>query len=695
MDQLWRDVQLRFQANTGKQLNFKPPKTLNDCIEAIENRHLLVTPNASTKKPGVDKAKEYGMDILHCVKLLGGVASQALGMVCLKLGPFEEGIQLLTFEKVFSPSSLCFNALSLLLDIPANLHKFHNAVDGLFEKIGPALSMFKIYETVEQFDSIESTLKQAIHELMISFVDICSLYIKMRDSNRWEKSKTGLKLIFLDKDSGIQEEIDRFENLTKAHHNIQGTQTLKVVLQTNSNVANFLEKSSETYDILKDSEDKRKSDEVRRKHLRNIKAKLGLEDDSVVKASKAMSDEFYRNAVPETASWCRVSDEHMDFHKWVDRNDADANSLFLLTGESKTGKSFMMSCVLHQLRAIYESPISSLRDTSARQSPRTLIASYFFPSNTKETDMDRPTIETALKCVAVQFADADPAYAQRTSTELDGKADAGTFVKGLSPRELWDFLGLGAPKGTTAHYLIIDGLPDGQQEKCLGLLGGLASLPSSVRLILSTEQDMRKKIRNISSRAYNLEVEKYSERDICSYIDRELKNEGILQDQDVDSARLRMMIEKDLSTGVRGSYFRVKTALQKIKMAIAASKGEDAIQGILDEAKEKDEQGISQAMIDALKDRLTAREIYELNEILVWVIFGFSYFNIEHLNAGLVSSHLLVGKISEQFTLTQISSFSVSRSALINLLNQSWRANTPISSTLGAAAHLIYRSPMT
>jgi hypothetical protein len=46
---------------------------------------------------------------------------------------------------VFGPADLCFNAISLLIDIPSKVHEFHEAVDGLFEEVSIALSKFVGY----------------------------------------------------------------------------------------------------------------------------------------------------------------------------------------------------------------------------------------------------------------------------------------------------------------------------------------------------------------------------------------------------------------------------------------------------------------------------------------------------------------------------------------------------------------------
>ncbi len=78
----WKDVAMKFEAFTGKSLRLELAKTLNDCIDAIEKRQLppaTVGPKAAS---GIEKAKSFGPDILHCLKLLGGVAAQGADMLC-------------------------------------------------------------------------------------------------------------------------------------------------------------------------------------------------------------------------------------------------------------------------------------------------------------------------------------------------------------------------------------------------------------------------------------------------------------------------------------------------------------------------------------------------------------------------------------------------------------------------------------
>lgn len=83
MDQLWEDVSARFHQRTGRSLDVKPARTLKDCIQEIEvTRKPTDDPEQNGTHSKTETAKEYGRNILQCLKLLGGVVAEGAGMVC-------------------------------------------------------------------------------------------------------------------------------------------------------------------------------------------------------------------------------------------------------------------------------------------------------------------------------------------------------------------------------------------------------------------------------------------------------------------------------------------------------------------------------------------------------------------------------------------------------------------------------------
>ncbi|KAI1452293.1 hypothetical protein F4805DRAFT_470971 [Annulohypoxylon moriforme] len=616
MEEMWQDAMVRFNERTGININVKPPKTLNDCIKELEAAR---SPDESDgKKDGkkdAEKLENYGINILRCLKLLGGVAAQGAEMV------------------FGAPSTMCFNALYLLLDIPEQLKTFREAIDGLFETLAPSLSVFRIYERMDQFNEIEPELKQAIHQVMITFVDICALSIQLRDSGKWRKFKSRMKFLIINDDSGIKAEIEKLERLTNAHHSIQSTQTLKVVLDTRSDLTEYFDRESERSQLiamdvasLKASDDKRNSEDTRRKYVENIKKKLGIED-ALFKSYKDMFDKPRRDCVPNTALWLV---ERPEFQRWAERDDKESENLFTLTGAPNTGKSVMVSSLLHHLRSVYESSI--------RYAPRTLIAAHFFPNTTAKDDQDKRPIATALKCIAIQLAEQDSAYAKALSLSCDTKSENTAFFRDASCEELWDFLRISSPKGNVTHYLVLDGLgglPEEssdnreQKEQLLKMIGN--SVQPSVRVLLSVRQDTIRT--NDFPPHLNIDIEEHSKQDIEKYIEHYLGNNDVLQDDEDEP--LRTKIVQTLARQVGGNFNKAKAALENIREVIASDGLETEIDKVLEESNMNEKQ-ISQTVISQLEERLTGEEIDELNELLIWVICGSVYFTVEELNAALI-----------------------------------------------------------
>ncbi|OTA57974.1 hypothetical protein K449DRAFT_398189 [Hypoxylon sp. EC38] len=612
MEEMWRDATVRFNERTGMNVNIKPPKTLDDCIRELEKSEF---PEESEDKSGKEKLEDYGINILRCLKLLGGVAAQGADMV------------------FGAPSSICFNALFLLLDVPEQLRSFREAIEGLFETLAPCLGVFRIYEKMDQFNEIEPELKQAIHEVMISFVDICALSIQLRDSGKWRKFKSRMKQVLVHDDSKIKEELERFKRLTKAHHSIQSTQTLKVVLDTRADLTEHFDRQSErsqqvANDVasLKAADEKRNLEDSKRKYIENIKKKLGI-DDAVYLSSKERCDKPRKDSIPNTALWFI---DHPRFRSWAERDGNGSDPLFIVTGAPNTGKSVILSSMLYYLRSTYES--------STGHSSRTLIAAHFFSNATAKDDEDKWPIATALKCIAIQLADQDSAYAKNLSQACDSKNENTTFFRDASYQELWDFLRIGSPRGNATHYLIFDGLGDlpeeysdnrVQKEQLLNII--CSSAQSSVRVLLSARQNMFRA--KEMPPHFNLEIEKHNEPDIRKYIEHYLRFLDLFQDP--EDLPLKEKVLQTLASQVQGNFNKVKAALENIREVIFSDGMETEIDRVLNESNMNEKQ-ITQTMIRQLEEKLTGDEIDELNELLTWVICGKFNFYINELNAALL-----------------------------------------------------------
>jgi hypothetical protein len=76
---MWEEARGRFLARTQNSLDLKPPKTIDDVREMVEHRYDPTSPVDSDENH--KRAKEIGLTILSCLKLLGGVAAQGAEIV--------------------------------------------------------------------------------------------------------------------------------------------------------------------------------------------------------------------------------------------------------------------------------------------------------------------------------------------------------------------------------------------------------------------------------------------------------------------------------------------------------------------------------------------------------------------------------------------------------------------------------------
>lgn len=615
---MWEEARGRFLARTQNSLDLKPPKTIDDVREMIEHRYDPTSPADSDKDH--KRAKEIGLTILSCLKLLGGVAAQGA-------------------EMVFQPASICFNAISLLLDVPKSVHEFHGTIDAVFGIVGPTLSQFKIYERIELFSSIDPELNTAIHKVMISFVDICALSIVLRKGSRWSRFKAATKQALLKDDSGLKDEIEQFETLIRGQQNVQATLTLEVALSAKADLTAILGKACETGkkidDIaigildLKEVESKRSIERTRQENLAKIRSKFAI-DEKTINASKEVCKKIWQQCVTGSGNWLRDLD---DYKKWSDKANPEASPLLLLTGEAHSGKSSVMSIIAQELKAAHES--------AGQSNIRAMVAHYFFPLFSRKADEDKRPAATAVKHIAFQLAEQDSAIANTMSTFCDDKHGEAYF-RDTSCKDLWRELKIGAPKQGTIYFIIVDGLDglfEGHDEAAnhfldiFETLQGQASASTDgarVRVIASGRSDNFQ--RESLQLAPNIEIEKYNGPDITSYIYEELRKSSLLQGDEEEPKRLRTKVHDRLFTEAKGNFLKVQTALGKIKDLIMSDGSEAEMDNILNESNQ-DKMKISENVVSELEASLKPQSIEELNELLIWIVYGLEYFDANELEA--------------------------------------------------------------
>jgi hypothetical protein len=189
----------------------------------------------------------------------------------------------------------------------------------------------------------------------------------------------------------------------------------------------------------------------------------------------------------------------------------------------------------------------------------------------------------------------------------------------------------------------LDQLPGESSDQLLSILSGLKtsleSVPESDRcqlrvLATGTSNTFPKEQFGDVPRVH---VPDCNIEEIAHYVDHQLKEKDLLQGKDPETIKLRNSIRDKLPTLVEGNFFKVRTAIVKINDLVASDGSATEVESILKEAGQSREE-IALDVVNAANQALSAKEIEEVNEILVWAIFGAEFFEVDEMNAALVKS---------------------------------------------------------
>ena len=542
--------------------------------------------------------------------------------------------------QVFGPADLCFNAISLLLDMPKKIRDFHDAIDAVFEEVAPTLSQFKIYSRIDLFDNVDEDLKLAIHKVLISFVDICAKCINIKHGGRWDRVKVHTRRLLCD-DQDVEDELKKFKSLVQGQQNVQSAVTLDAVLSGNRQLTAVLTKAYETgqqitiietgVKALVEAEGSRKSDAMRWEQFDKIKARLGVADDAT-NNPKAVYENMLKRSVPETGQWLGSNSAYTN---WADKRCSSTGATLHLTGAPSTGKSFVVSAIISRLKSEHSSPGSP---------DRSLVAYYFFsPVLTNKNDNEKgPTAESALKWICLQLAEQDAAYTKVVYEACLSRNDS--WFKKARCEELWTTLRIGEPLRKTTHYVLLDGLDNLSRSAARQLFDLFRKLPDAtmgatqpcpVRVLVCGKPETLDDDLIKHKDCPVIKMEGNMTTDMHKYVQHGLK--ALFPDR--KSQERRSTIEKRLLEQPAFTFGSMQNTLAAIRELFESTGAEEQLDTIIAKYL-RDPTVILREQVDRMEVQLSARQINLLNELLIWVIYGEEYLGIDQLEAALVSPQI-------------------------------------------------------
>ncbi|TGO12725.1 hypothetical protein BTUL_0083g00280 [Botrytis tulipae] len=546
LQKLWDEAQSEFHKNTNRKLASIPPRKIEDVLVQLKEKF---QPEDGVQPSTKHKTKDAIEKILKCIQLIGGVAAEAA-------------------STVFAPATLCFNAISFLIDIPQKVAEVYEGLGNLFEEMTHAMALLNIYGSLKRLDR---ELKGGIHKIMVSIVRICGLSINIIDGGKKSKVRAILKATFLKDDSGIKDELSNLKNLIKRQNHLTGVITLK----------NILDNSAVTDELLKGQISFARVQELFTEQQRHIADKVTyvegdlkakkdekIASDRVEKISKLLS-------MPEGSAKANTAREEVkDIRKQLPE---DAFKWLSTAYEyNEWLESLDDACVSPYWRLLYV--------YGEQTWPLHITLSLGCDTKTTETASNNGIVY-ALKSMALQLATQSKAYAAALS-QLEEKDLRITDTRERSAEiQWWDKLRFAKDPGNrepSRIVLLFDGLdklPKSDAHNFLKFLREQTRVFASERsfqlFILVTGR--------YDNNYYGMGIIDHTKDDINSFIEQELDRLDFLQGQDVETKQLRKSIRERLPKIAEGSFSVVLQELIRIREAVKSDAYSDDIEAILDQ----------------------------------------------------------------------------------------------------------------
>ncbi|KAK7739678.1 hypothetical protein SLS53_005645 [Cytospora paraplurivora] len=617
MESLWIEADIRFKEICGKSLQKGDVKSFDDLKKKIEEDDKKYGTDQGEEKKKWDKAKSVGLKSLEYLKMLVGVASQASGFI-----PIPDAATRMT------SSALCF-----VLDIPAAIRGYNDAIDQVFSAVAPALSQFKIYQSMKHID--QSLLRQ-INHVMVKFVEVCAHVVTYKQDDKLKRFLKKSKVIF-EGDPDLSLAMKEFKEALTNHHHLEATITLAEVVDMHAEVVDMHEDQTRRFeDLGKKADETRMGVQSLNKEteytnmLSKIRDSLGVWTSVQLDGNTTQTCQDYVNkCIDGTGKWI---DQHEAYTTWTAPNDESISNVLVVSGPRSSGKTSATALITKRLQ---------------QRQDRTYVAHYFFPAesltaNTKRSEGEIITVQQALKYMAFQLAKVD-----LTARKALSKACSTGFRSSSSTDlySLWGELKIGESASGITYYLVFDGvenLPRQEAEMLLKFLShpklATGSMGRLRVMVSGTDGTFNRGPATIGD-VLRIEMKQQNCEDMRVIVEAKLNHWPMLQqhrNREFNSIRqkARDKIIAKLPKNAEGSYSMLHLGLEDIFRLLSTRMGGN----ILEELDQMLDRPISsqESAIRTLQQSLTADEVSEVNELLKWVLFSREIMTLKELEAAMI-----------------------------------------------------------
>ncbi|KAL9096512.1 MAG: hypothetical protein Q9165_001509 [Trypethelium subeluteriae] len=583
----WDDACAEFQKATGIDLKATPES------KTISGRDIyaqLVSQKArdAAKKHKWESAKTAISNTVVAVERVGQIAAQGASMV------------------FGSPASIAMSGISFFIDAGLEVGKIGENINDLFGRIATIMERFQIYRDHEQI--MEPEMIDMANRLLIAIVSICGKCIKKLNEN---KAKAFFRVALFSDDGGIKKQLDYLSSLEAQELQTKGALTL-VASETNKRnivkIGDGVEDIKTTGVQTLESVSQLSARSADQRILSEIMKKLGIEDTDTDKEYRMNRD----NLKPRACSWLKGDPL---YQTWSDATD-NQEPLLVLKGDEGFGKSYTLTAIIRDLLMRYPQGHNDISRVS--------VAYYYLNRvGKKDVSISRggPSIGDALRTWAWQIVNNDLFYRKDIYAVLREDPDMGDIS------ELWQKLILDRSDRKATFFLLLDGIHEMEGKERSELLGLVKAFTlahafetGGLKLLITSRADFVEELNSqISIRFPVIHLRDTTYIDMMTYINDRASSLEIFKTSSSKVQELKSQVCSGLLQAAKGNFLLVDVCLREI-----GSKNDTTeVLAVVEAAKEGG--NLSHAIADAIQvcnQTLNAREIQDLNTILLWVIYA-------------------------------------------------------------------------
>ncbi|KAE9365639.1 hypothetical protein N431DRAFT_563490 [Stipitochalara longipes BDJ] len=534
-----------------------PTEKVEDPTKEILEIMGSVTPSLNTEN---EKFRAAVTNTVQCINTLGNIIA----------GPVSQ---------VFAPAPSCFNAISFFLQFWLNYVDMLEKLEVLLTKCNDFIDRLHIYNFPNSTDDVDGIeLRYIAAKLMGNLVKVLRFSVDIHKSKRFISAKLA-KQSFLH-DNEIGKLMDEMSSLVEREHHLLATLSYKGI----TNIKEVMAQEQ----VAVDSKAWRIA----------ISKALGFADEEPKGLWQNKLEEIRNSLIPNTGKWVT---ETQEFKDWValpssSVTPSDKKSFLAIEGAENSGKSYLMANIVNYLD---------------QMRPAHAIA-YYFHDRDADRQMDRTrTLSLVSKCLLWQCATS-------LGLLLKSMAEKCQHI-GYNPNidDMWGQLFLQNTRIDTVKtqfYILVDGVDDGVKDVIQVLKTLVEKHPETFRILIATRSSDKGGL--FPCLALSKAVEDKINEDIDLYIQHHLKNMPAFEESThPKAAEYKEKIAKRVREKTRGDFAWMTIALEKLRSKHHLL---DIDRILLDMEKHRKDQ--IKGEIEHLNRSLSAEEIKEINEVILWVI---------------------------------------------------------------------------